>query len=259
MQLEDVANLATSITLVSTSIIPITLSLRTKMPKIPSLVRGVRISQVSMFLLGLFLLLHGLYHASEFVGNDFYSDDILEPISILTLLIFSIYVAKNVFVPSNSKVEKRNVKRAPKANPAKQTQKSISIKNNSIFTLITIPFLAGLPLTILDSFSNNPSETFSLLGIIASAVIFVWMAVRNPNIHAQHFQFAIIVLIWTAAEIPHNLDSIGVISLSSSFDTIGTWVHFFSMFLIGMFICVRVIKVSLFSQRPRRPRIANEL
>jgi hypothetical protein len=214
----------------------------------------VRVSQVSTLLLGLFLLLHGLYHTSEFVGNDFFSDDILEPTSILILLAFSLYVSKYVFIPRLRKNVSRE-RATDNANPSKRT---VAIKNNSSIPLIAIPFLALLLTAYLSAFIYKPAETFSLFGIVASALIFGIMAIRNPAYRELHFQFAIIVLIWAAAEIPHNLDSIGLISLTASVSVLGTWVHFLSMFFIGVFICVRVIKVVLFPARMPIPPKARE-
>ncbi len=212
-----------------------------KKPNISSLVRGVRVSQVSALLLGLFLLFHGLYHASEFLGNDFFSDDILEPISILVILVFSIYVSKYVFVPRFHKIIHNGKVTLPK--------QTVPVKNASSVPIMAIPFLAVIPTAYLSSFFNNPGETFSLFGILVSALVFASMAIRNPAFREVHFQFAIIVLIWAAAEIPHNLDSLGVITLASSVTVLGTWVHFISMLFIGLFVCVRVIKVMLIPRR----------
>src|SRR5271169_4308595 len=99
LQPVDVANLATAIALISTSMIPIILSIMMKEPKDASLKHVVRVTRISTLLLGLFLLVHGFYHVAEYYGNDFYSDNILDPTSILLLLGFTLYVRKYIFTP----------------------------------------------------------------------------------------------------------------------------------------------------------------
>jgi len=246
MQLVDVANLATSITLVSTSLIPIIIVLFMKTPKDASLRRGVRVTRISTLLLGSFLLTHGLYHVAEFARNDFYSDDILQPVSISILLAFSVFVRMYMFVPRPRKMTPDIL--TAQTRPIRKGASSPS--HRSIFPILFLPamMLLDLPAVI----SGNASEIYSLGGIIASTGLFGWMAVSNPSRVALHFQFAIIVLIWSAAEIPRALSIFGLISLGG-IDLWGTWVHFLSMLMIGAFICVRMIKIAMFSPRMYDP------
>ena len=225
MQPEDIANLATAIVLVSTSTIPIILSVVMREPKDASLKRAVQVTRVSTLLLGLFLLVHGLYHVSEYFGNDFYSDDILDPASILILLGFTFYVWKNIFVPRSKTVQTSTV-----ISPASRT----------------LIFATPAVLSISSGMIGNLPEILNLIGIISSCALFLWMVVKNPAYDSLHFQFATIVLVWAAAEIPQGLSTLGIISLGGV-DVWGTWVHFASMLLIGLFICARTIRISIFS------------
>jgi hypothetical protein len=101
--------------------------------------------------------------------------------------------------------------------------------------------------SLLADFAGNIPETFSLLGIIVSVGLFAWMAIKNPAPQSLHFEFAIIVLIWAAAEIPHGLNTLGILALGG-FDAYGIWVHFLSMSLIGIFICLRTFRLALFAK-----------
>ncbi|MFI5420995.1 MAG: hypothetical protein ACHQ1H_08515, partial [Nitrososphaerales archaeon] len=60
--------------------------------------------------------------------------------------------------------------------------------------------------------------------------------IKNPSPQSLHFEFAAIVIIWAAAEIPHGLSTLGILD-TGGYDAFGTWVHFLSMLLIGIFIC----------------------
>lgn len=214
-----------------------------KKPKIPALQRGLRILQVSMLLLGSFLFAHGLYHASEFFGNDFISDDILEPASIVLLLAFSIYVMKFIFIAKSSYKSSPLVSRS-----------SPIVGTHAIAFWFASPLLGSIAMSsalyLGSNMSIDPAEFFSFFGILLATGLFCWMAIKNPSPGSLHFQFAVITIIWAAAEIPHILSSIGVVQFGG-FDVYGTWIHFASMSLIGAFVCYRLI--SLQFGRPIRP------
>jgi hypothetical protein len=212
-----------------------------KLPELSSLRRGVRVSQVSTLLLGLFLLMHGLYHVSEFIGNDFFSDDILEPLTIVFLLSLSLYVKKFIFVPrtrpDSLRESKISEKRTKNSEPL--------LKAGGALSLVAFPFLAVFT-TLIDPIIQNPAEAFTLTGILISASLFAWMAIKNPSFRSLHFDFAIIVLIWAAAEIPHSLSTFGFVNIAG-IDLFGTWVHFISMLFIGLFVSLRTIKIVFYS------------
>jgi hypothetical protein len=230
LQPTDAANLATAIVLVSTSMIPIILSILMKEPKDTSLKHAVHVTRFSTLLLGLFLFVHGFYHVAEYLGNDFYSDDIFGPTSILILLGFTLYVWKYIFVQrSKSKRIDTPTVIAP-------------VKNRLLMPMVALPIFLSISSAII----GNVPEILSLVGIVASCALFLWMVIKNPAFNSLHFQFAVIVLVWAAAEIPHGLDTLGVITLGGV-DVWGTWVHFASMLLIGLFICARTIRIALFT------------
>jgi hypothetical protein len=237
LQAVDIANLATSIALIATSIILIVTVLRIQSPKQEFLRKGVRVTRIATVFLSTFLLVHGFYHVAEYFGNDFLSDDIFEPVSILLLFAFTIDVKTYIFVPkSSSKVSSRSPKiKGP----------SPTLRNRS---LVIIPTSVILAASLLSDFAGNIPETFSLSGIIVSVALFVWMVVKNPSPQSLHFEFATIVIIWAAAEIPHGLSTLGILSIGS-FDYYGTWVHFLSMLLIGIFICLRTFRLALFTKK----------
>jgi hypothetical protein len=213
-----------------------------KLPEIPSLRRGVRVSQVSTLLLGMFLLVHGFYHVSEFVGNDFFSDDILEPLSIVFLLSLSLYVKKFIFVP---KVRKDHLKETKISEKRAIKNSEPLLKAGGTLSLVAFPVLTVFT-TLVDPIVQNLAEAFTLTGILISASLFAWMAIKNPSFRSLHFDFAIIVLIWAAAEIPRSLSTFGFLNIAG-IDLFGTWVHFISMLFIGLFVSLRTIKIALYS------------
>lgn len=77
-------NILAWVALFGVGIVPLIISFRVK-------IRSLRILSL---MLGLFAIVHGLYHLSEAYSMDFYSDVILEPISVAFLLAFGIYYSK---------------------------------------------------------------------------------------------------------------------------------------------------------------------
>ena len=237
---EDVANLATSIVLVSASVVPLGVAITMKLPQLAVFRRGVRVVKISTVLLGLFLLLHGLYHLSEFIGNDVISDDILEPLSIAVLLAFALCVKKFIFVP---KIQNRAKLVEEKGNNDHLITKLFPAKTNLALGAISLSAFATLASLIMP-FAQNPGEIFTLCGILVAAAIFSWMTVKNPALGSTHSDFAIIVLIWAAAEIPHSLATFGFVNIAG-IDLFGTWVHFISMLFIGLLVCLKSFKIFL--------------
>jgi len=81
-------NILAWVALFGVGIVPLIISFRVK-------VRSLRILSL---LLGVFAIIHGLYHLSEAYSMDFYSDVILEPISVAFLLAFGIYYSKKAVI-----------------------------------------------------------------------------------------------------------------------------------------------------------------
>ena len=199
-----------------------------KEPKDASLKHVVRVTRISTLLLGLFLFVHGFYHVAEYFGNDFYSDNILDPASILLLLGFTLYVRKYIFTPIPKKTANTTIP---------------PIQNRSQVLVLALPAALSFSSVI----TGNIPEVLDLIGITSACALFLWMVIKNPSFNSLHFQFALIVFVWAAAEIPSGLSQLGVISLGG-IDVWGTWIHFASMLLIGIFICARTIRIAIFSQ-----------
>jgi hypothetical protein len=88
MDINWLLNILAWIALFGVGIVPLIISFRVK-------VRSLRILSL---LLGLFAIIHGLYHLSEVFSMDFFSDVILEPISVAFLLAFGIYYSKKAVI-----------------------------------------------------------------------------------------------------------------------------------------------------------------
>jgi hypothetical protein len=84
MTLEWLLNFLAWAALFSVGLIPLLMAIRLK-------VRSLRL--LSLFL-GLFAITHAFYHLSEAYSADFFSDVILEPVSIVFLLAFGLYYSK---------------------------------------------------------------------------------------------------------------------------------------------------------------------
>ena len=46
--------------------------------------------------LSLFIIIHGLYHITEYLGKEILADSLLSPLSILILIVFGILLFVNV-------------------------------------------------------------------------------------------------------------------------------------------------------------------
>ena len=85
------------------------------------------------------------------------------------------------------------------------------------------------------------AEVYSFIGIVAATVIFTRLAVKGRTIGNFRFQLSIFILIWVAAEIPHVLDALGVLDVSS-FQTPGLLLHLVSMIVFAVFVGLRSLR-----------------
>ncbi|TMI44129.1 hypothetical protein E6H23_01515 [Candidatus Bathyarchaeota archaeon] len=85
------------------------------------------------------------------------------------------------------------------------------------------------------------AEVYSFIGIVLAAFIFTRLAIKARSIGNFRFQLSIFILIWVAAEIPHVLDSLGLIDLSS-YLTIGLMLHLVSMIMFAVFVGLRSLR-----------------
>ena len=85
MDLESDLGLISGIVMFSAALIPIYFSFSlSKQYKVLSIV------------LSLFILIHGLYHITEYTGEEILADSLLSPLSVLILIIFGILLFHNV-------------------------------------------------------------------------------------------------------------------------------------------------------------------
>jgi len=85
------------------------------------------------------------------------------------------------------------------------------------------------------------AETYSFIGIVLAAVIFTRLAFKARSIGNFRFQLSIFILIWVAAEVPHTLDSLGLIDVSS-YLTVGLMLHLISMIVFAVFVGLRSLR-----------------
>ena len=85
------------------------------------------------------------------------------------------------------------------------------------------------------------AELYSFIGILLSAIIFLRLALKARSIGAFRFQLSIFILIWVAAEVPHILDTIGLIDVSSYLE-LGLYLHLISMIIFAGFIGLRSLR-----------------
>jgi hypothetical protein len=85
------------------------------------------------------------------------------------------------------------------------------------------------------------AEMYSFIGIVLAAVIFTRLAVKARSIGNFRFQLSIFILIWVAAEVPHTLDSLGLIDVTS-YLTVGLVLHLISMIVFAVFVGLRSLR-----------------
>ncbi len=90
------------------------------------------------------------------------------------------------------------------------------------------------------------TEILSLVLITTSFLLMAYLVYRAKTVKSFQFQMFVVLLVLTAAEVPHILSSIGVLDISGIED-IGLLVHTVSMIVLVGFISLRVAKY--FGQR----------
>jgi hypothetical protein len=93
-------------------------------------------------------------------------------------------------------------------------------------------------------------EMFTLVGIIAAAVIFSRLALKGKSLGSFRFQLSIFILIWVAAELPHVAATLGYIS-DTDYATFGLFIHMISMAAFAAFVGVK--SLDYFKQAPLPP------
>ncbi len=86
-------------------------------------------------------------------------------------------------------------------------------------------------------------EFLSLVLIIASFLVMVFLAYRAKTFRSFQFQMFVVLLVLVIAEIPKILSDIGLLNVFGIQDA-GLIIHTFSMILLSLFIAFRAVKYS---------------
>ncbi len=84
-------------------------------------------------------------------------------------------------------------------------------------------------------------ENFSLVGLVAAFFVFSWLAIRARSLGSFRFQLSIFMLIWISAEVPHIVETLGMVS-DLGFGLYGLTLHMISMFSFALFVGARSYK-----------------
>jgi hypothetical protein len=163
-------------------------------------------------ILSIFILIHAVYCWLNFFGFDFLSDGIFEPLSAAVLMFFGI---------SYYGVAK---------------QKKVSIKKMVVI---------WSPVTFL----------FILFGtiilLLATLSIFVWLAARSKDIRSFQFQISVFIIIWVLGGVAGILQDSGIIVSSALQGDIGLEIHVVSLVFLSIMVWLRFY----YSQRSRKRMI----
>jgi hypothetical protein len=187
------ANLLTGITLLISSVGPLTIAWSVGIPKIRNLT----------YSLCAFLIIHGSHHLAWAFGQVWLSHEILEPASVVAVIVFGIYLYRTTFPVSSSMKSKAAVPASAAA--------SVGI--------LAIPPTLGPDIT-------------AVLLFVAFA-IFVLMVAKNPSIRSLHWQFSVFLSIWAISEVVYSFQQFGF-NFGLNPD-VGLWFHFASMAALGIF------------------------
>ena len=152
-------------------------------------------------ILTVFILIHAVYHASGFLGFSILAEGVFQPLSVITLIFFSIVYSG--FTKPKS-VGTRNL---------------VMALNPGIFLL----------------FMNN----ITIILLLIALAIFVWQVSRSKSIRSFQFQISIFLVVWILGEIVGNLEDNGIIVFPALQGNIGLEIHVVSMVLFGLMLWLR--------------------
>ena len=151
-------------------------------------------------ILSIFILVHAVYSWLGFFGFDFLSDGVFQPLSAAVLMLFGIFY---YWI-------------------AKQTKVSIKMM---VIIWSRIPVL------------------FIFLGtiilLLATLSIFVWLAARSKNIRSFQFQISIFIIIWVLGGIVYILQDSGTIVVSPLQGDIGLEINVVAVAFLSIMIWLR--------------------
>jgi hypothetical protein len=215
----SLANLLTGITLIASAVGPLLLSFKigSKIPRIRNLT----------LLLCAFLVLHGSHHLVWFLGYVWLSHEILEPASVVAMIVFALYLYNTTIPSGATKKENQGQSKFPSPSPTYSDAAA------------TGPALAAL----LVSIPLNVGPDVTAIALFVSFAIFVFTFYRYPSIRSLHFQFAVFLSIWSVSEVVYSFQQLGLNSslLNPYF---GAYFHFASMAALGVFVNYRFFSIA---------------
>lgn len=81
-------------------------------------------------------------------------------------------------------------------------------------------------------------QTFTLIGILVSGVIFARLAIKSHSIGSFRFQLSTFILVWVGAESLYEANLLGLINVAG-YSSLGLFLHMISMALFAVFIGFR--------------------
>ena len=150
-------------------------------------------------ILSIFILVHAVHSWLGFFGFDFLSDDVFEPLSAAVLMLFGIFY---YWIAK---------------------QKKVSIKRMVIF---------WSPVPVLFIFLGT------IVLLLATSCIFVWLAAQSKNIRSFQFQLSFII-IWVLGGIAYILQDSGTIVVSPLQGDIGLEINVVSVAFLSIMIWLR--------------------
>jgi hypothetical protein len=150
-------------------------------------------------ILSIFILVHAVHSWLGFFGFDFLSDSVFEPLSAAVLMLFGIFY---YWIAK---------------------QKKVSIKRMVII---------WSPVPILFIFLGT------IILLLATLSIFVWLAARSKDIRSFQFQISIFIIIWILGGIAYILQDSGII-ISPLQGDIGLEINVISVAFLSIMIWLR--------------------
>src|SRR5215469_14802015 len=151
-------------------------------------------------ILSIFILMHAAYCWLNYFGFDFLSDGVFQPLSAAVLMLFGIFY---YWI-------------------AKQTK--VSIKRMVII---------WRPIPVLFIFLGT------IVLLLATLSIFVWLAARSKNIRSFQFQISIFIIIWVLGGMVYILQDSGMIVVSPLQGDIGLEINVVAVAFLSIMIWLR--------------------
>jgi hypothetical protein len=151
-------------------------------------------------ILSIFILMHAAYCWLNYFGFDFLSDGVFEPLSAAVLMFFGI---------TYYEIAK---------------QEKVSIKKMVVF--------CG-PVALLFIFLGT------IILLLATLSIFVWLAARSKYIRSFQFQISIFIIIWILGGVADIVQDSGITAMSSLQGDIGLEIHVASLVFLSIMMWLR--------------------